>query len=64
MNIGRKYKFIITDADKARTEMRKWFGQCDINIAQVIADGFIAMYSYHPEQTAARIGASKWEVAE
>jgi hypothetical protein len=54
MNIGTLYKFTFTDAEKARAHLRTWVGRCDINIAATMSAGFIKLYSYDPEKTAAK----------
>lgn len=64
MNIGKLYKFTFTDTEKARANLRTWVGRCDINIAATMSAGFIKLYSYDPEKTAAKFGGAIYEPAQ
>ena len=57
-----KYRFFITDAEKAQNEFRTWAGQVNINIKQVLGAGYIDQYTTRPEYFAEKIGCTKWEI--
>ena len=57
-----KYRFFITDTEKARNEFRTWAGRANINIKNVLDAGYIDLYSNRPDYVAGTIGSTKWEL--
>ena len=62
----KKYRFYITNKEKARAEMRTWAGRVNVCVADVLAVGFIDQYIITPDPEATaqrfanRIGADSW----
>lgn len=61
MNIGTFYKFTFTNPTTATEYIRAGFQGCIINRAEVIHQGFINLWSYDPEKTAAKFGGATYE---
>lgn len=57
-----KYRFFITDTEKAKAEFRTWLGRANICIAEVIKAGFFDSYTTDPQRFAEKIGAGNWEL--
>ena len=58
-----KYRFYITDKDRARAELQSWAGRVNVCVADVLRAGYIDQYICTvPEVFAHRIGADSWVV--
>lgn len=62
MNLGNKYRFYIKNPEAARAEFRTWQGRANICVADVIATGFIDIYTTDPQRFADKIGGASWEL--
>lgn len=56
----KKYRFYITETEKAKAELRTWAGVVNVCVADIIKQGYIDQYTNRPEYFANIIGANNY----